>query len=189
MLAPGGLVLRAHFVNLKSAVCTVPSASFRVNWRQVFAQALSVVHVYVYWPDFASYLSPEVVPATERVPRIRLLFGVDAPAALAAQRASDELGEAVVRLAELRSKIGDRNIDGTAMAAESEQAAEGTSNRVPSVPGACWTSSAERRERPSSASAGRGVRSDRELSDSRATDPVEGDLVGDQAPLRRDRRA
>ena len=39
---------------------------------------------------------------SERVPRIRLLFGVDAAASSAAERATDSLGEAVIRLAQIR---------------------------------------------------------------------------------------
>lgn len=45
--------------------------------------------------------------ANERVPRIRLLFGVDSPASSAAERASDEIGEAVLRLAEVRGMADD----------------------------------------------------------------------------------
>jgi hypothetical protein len=44
--------------------------------------------------------------AVERVPRIRLLFGVDAPATLAAKRATDELGAGVLMLAQIRAGEG-----------------------------------------------------------------------------------
>jgi hypothetical protein len=71
--------------------------------------------------------------ANQRVPRIGLLFGVDDPAALLAVRAADELGEAVIGLARLRSEAYDSELGEDELSARNEATIEDTHRRLAST--------------------------------------------------------